>query len=299
VARLNDCVAAMAPAGFDALVLGRDAHVRTITGEARLWLAGTRPFTPSCIVVRATGAATVPPLTWNPANLAQMLLAIPGFTGARRIGVDGMTPAARSLLQSVVPDASVADATPLLRELVRVKTAGEIDELRAAAAVARDAFAQTAAGLQPGVTTAQLRGRFAEAAAAHGVTTPAFEAVATTAFDARWWSTPGPLDVEHASVVLRAGVLRDGWEASLARTYRAGRAVNPPGWDAVVGACRPGERVGDLFIVNGVGRGREPLEEDVVLEPGMVVAVELDAGRALREDVVLIGADGPEILTEG
>jgi Xaa-Pro aminopeptidase len=114
----------------------------------------------------------VPPLTWNPANLAQMLLAIPGFTDARRIGVDGMTPMARSLLQSVVPGASVADATPLLRELARVKTADEIDELRAAAAVARDAFAQTAAGLEPGVTAAVLRGQFAEAAAAHGVTTP-------------------------------------------------------------------------------------------------------------------------------
>ena len=30
----------------------------------------------------------------------------------------------------------------------------------------------------------------------------------------------------------------------------------------------------------------------------MVVAVELDAGHALRQDVVLIGADGPEVLTD-
>ena len=100
-------------------------------------------------------------------------------------------------------------------------------------------------------------------------------------------------------MVLRGGVLRDGWEASLARTYRAGapdeRRRDGTPWSA---PCRPGERVGDLFIVNGVGRGREPLDDDVVLEPGMVVAVELDAGRAVREDVVLIGADGPEILTD-
>ena len=51
--------------------------------------------------------------------------------------------------------------------------------------------------------------------------------------------------------------------------------------------------------MNGVGRGREPLDDDDILEPGMVVAVELDGGRTLREDVVLIGADGPEILTGG
>ena len=60
----------------------------------------------------------------TPRNLAQMLHEIPGFTDARRIGVDGMTPMARSLLQTVVPGASVADATPMLRELVRGEDRG-------------------------------------------------------------------------------------------------------------------------------------------------------------------------------
>ncbi len=277
--------------------------MRTVTGEARLWLAGTRPYTPSCVVVRETAAVTVPRLTWNPAILAQMLREIPGLAGAKRIGVDGMTPTARTLLQEVVPNARVVDATSLLHALRRVKTPEEIDELRAAAAVARDAFAQTATGLVSGVTTAQLRGRFAQAAAAHGVTTPAFEAITTYWGGETWWSPRGgvgtagvPIRTE-GHVVLRAGVLRNGWEASLARTYRAGELLTPPEWDECVAACVAGNRVGDVFITNGVGRGYEPLDEDDILEPGMVVAVEVDAGQMLRQDVVLIGTDGPEVLT--
>jgi Xaa-Pro aminopeptidase len=295
--RLIDCLAAMERADLDALVLGRDAHVRAITGEVRLWLAGTRPFTPACVVIRTAKSAHVPPIMWNPANLAELLRRLPGFTAARSIGVDGMTPAARSLLASVVPDATLVDATPMLRALLRVKTPDEIEALRAAAAVAVDAFAEMIRGLEPGVTAAQLRGRFAQGAAAYSVTTPAFEAIATPWTRSTWWSTAGPLPVGDAPVVLRGGVLRAGWEASLARTYRGRNEVVPAQWDAVVAACTPGARVGELFITHGVGRGLEVLDDDAVLEPGMVVAVELEAGGVIRQDVALITDDAPEVLT--
>ena len=76
-----------------------------------------------------------------------------------------------------------------------------------------------------------------------------------------------------------------------------GREQTPAGWDDAVAACRPGARVGDLPIPHGVGRGIEPLGPDLTLEPGMVVAVELVDAVALRQDVVLVGADGPEVLT--
>ena len=69
--------------------------------------------------------------------------------------------------------------------------------------------------------------------------------------------------------------------AGTARSRRAARAA----------------RVGDLPIPHGVGRGIEPLGPDLTLEPGMVVAVELVDAIALRQDVVLVGADGPELLT--
>ena len=47
--------------GLDVLVLGRECHVRALTGERRLWLAGTRPFTPAAVVVRSTASVFVPP----------------------------------------------------------------------------------------------------------------------------------------------------------------------------------------------------------------------------------------------
>jgi Xaa-Pro aminopeptidase len=287
----------MTAARIDALVLGRDCHARAFTGEARLWLAGTRVFGPAAIVMRSTQTVSVPDMTWNPARLAEMLRAVPGLTEARRIGVDGMGPAAFVLLRSVVPDATFEDATPMLRTLLRVKSEDEIDALRAAARVARDALAEMARALEPGVTPARLRARFARAAGDRGVTTPAFEATATNPGGSTWMSPrDDPLDLA-APVVLRGGVLRDGWEASLARTSLRGVTLTPAGWDDAVQGCRPGADVARLPITHGVGRGLEPLDPDVRLEAGMVVAVELDAGGVLRQDVVVIGAGAPEVLT--
>jgi len=88
VTRLAECVAAMATDDFDALVLGRDCHVRALTGEPRLWLAGTRQFTPAAVVVRSTASVFVPPTTWNPAHLAELLRAVPGLPDAARVGAD-------------------------------------------------------------------------------------------------------------------------------------------------------------------------------------------------------------------
>ena len=41
---------------IDVLVLGQEANARYVAGAQRLWTAGTRPFGPGCVVVRATGA---------------------------------------------------------------------------------------------------------------------------------------------------------------------------------------------------------------------------------------------------
>jgi Xaa-Pro aminopeptidase len=298
VTRLDECVAVMGTDGLDALVLGRDCHVRALTGERRLWLAGTRQFTPAAVVVRSTASVFVPPMTWNPAHLAELLRAVPGLPDAARVGVDGMTPGAHALLGSVLPTATFVDATPLLRTLLRVKTADEIAGIRAAAAVAVDALAAMRSVTNPRATAAARRAAFIERAAAAGVTTPAFEAVTTelTFGGSTWCSSPGPI-ASAGPVAFRGGVLRDGWEASLARTDRDGREQTPAGWDGAVAACRPGARVGDLPVPHGVGRGIEPLAPDVTLEPGMVVAVEVADAGALRQDVVLVGADGPEVLT--
>ena len=41
---------------LDVLVLGRQANVRYVSGAPQLWVAGTRPFGPTCVVIRKTGA---------------------------------------------------------------------------------------------------------------------------------------------------------------------------------------------------------------------------------------------------
>src|SRR6202022_1542422 len=84
--------AAMADADVDVLVLGREANARYVSGAHRLWLAGTRPFAPGCVVVRDTAAVhllsitddgvpqAVPPerlypISWNPMNLVAAVAA--------------------------------------------------------------------------------------------------------------------------------------------------------------------------------------------------------------------------------
>src|SRR5580765_8673304 len=101
------CVGAMAREGVDALILGREANARAVSGANRLWLAGTRAFAPGCVVIRREHAVhllansdagfegfphdQLYPVTWNPERLFASLHAIPGLADARTIGVDGMS----------------------------------------------------------------------------------------------------------------------------------------------------------------------------------------------------------------
>ena len=95
----------MAAADLDILVLGRQANVRYVTGAPQLWVAGTRPFGPACVLVRATGAIHllstwdegVPDdiphenlygISWNPMNTIAALQRIDGAGTARRVGTD-------------------------------------------------------------------------------------------------------------------------------------------------------------------------------------------------------------------
>src|SRR3979409_277265 len=99
----------MARQDVDVLVLGREGNARFVSGATRLWLAGTRPFAPGCVVVRETGAVHLLSITdfgvpsdipaqclyqmsWNPMNIVGVVAAIPGVSSARQIGVDGLTP---------------------------------------------------------------------------------------------------------------------------------------------------------------------------------------------------------------
>jgi Xaa-Pro dipeptidase len=314
----------------DVLILGREGNARFVSEATRLWLAGTRPFAPGCVVVRETGAVHllsvtdfgVPrdistdrlyPLSWNPANIVGAVASAPGVSNAQRIGVDGMTPLFEQLFTATLPGAELVDGEAVMRAARRLKSPAEIDSIRAAIVVAEDAFAAAVDALRPGVRERELKGVFEERMCRRGTTTPAFEG-AFCVVDGEDPIRRLASDREIAGgdlVAMSAGVLLDGWEGSLARTWPCGtltvehrerKARWAAQWRSLVDRCRPGGRVGDLraaagVSVEGVGLGYEGLEDDSVLAPGLVVRLELESVGALGADVLLIGDRGPEPLT--
>jgi Xaa-Pro aminopeptidase len=310
--------------GVDALVLGREANARVVADTKRLWLAGTRAFAPGCVVVRATGRVyvlansddAVPAgfptdglygITWNTENLLASLVAIDGFTSARVVGVDGMTPAMYTLLRAAIPEITLVDAATVLQAVWSEPAPARVEGVRAAATVATTGLAAMAGALRPDVWPRSLRGACARAFAMSGVTTPAFEGVAAP-IDGKLstWLAPERMLTEGEMVVLRAGALRDGWEASVARTYEVhARAPiaqpSPDAWTATLERCRPGTTAGELralgAIVYGVGRGVEPWDDDFPLFAGATCVLELADGRGVRQDIVLVRDGSPELLT--
>ena len=146
----------MAAHDLDVLVLGRQANVRYVAGAPQLWVAGTRPFGPTCVLVRATGAVHllstwdegVPDdiphenlygISWNPMNTISALQRIEGAATARRVGTDALSPVFAQLLPTAFPNAELVDGELAMRAARRIKTAEEVAALRDAIAVAESA----------------------------------------------------------------------------------------------------------------------------------------------------------------
>jgi Xaa-Pro dipeptidase len=320
---------AMEEAGIDALVLGREGNVRFVSGATRLWLAGTRPFAPTCVVVGATGKVHlmsttdwgIPPeigheqlynMSWNPMTIARRVAAIPGMADARTIGVDGMTPLMDTLLGGVLPNARFVDGEALMRSVRRPKSTEDLDGIRTATRVAESCLAAVIFAISPGVSERDLLGTFQARMGELGVTTPAFDAAICVA-----GTTPRAIVADRPVrtgdlVNVRGGVLVDGWEGVLARTRAVGGATGPQtaagkraahALGDAVAACRPGEVIGELrarpevFALEGVGLGHEELADDDVLGLADVVYVEVFVDQVLLGDVVHVTASGPEVLT--
>ncbi|HZR15362.1 MAG TPA: M24 family metallopeptidase [Acidimicrobiia bacterium] len=324
---LQRCLDEMARDDVDVLVLGREANARYVSGATRLWLAGTRPFGPGCVVVRSTGAVhllsgtddLVPlprdrlfPMSWSPGNIVRALTAIPGVADAHRIAVDSLTPGFDGLLRDALPDARLVDGSDLVARVRRFKTADDVVAIRDAVAVAEHALSCALGSLRPGVRERDLVGAFVEASSEQGVTTPAFDPVFSVVVDgsARAFATARTVaagDLVDATV----GVLAHGWEGRLARTWVCGEPGDAPrdawrAWtnqrDRIVPLVRPGTRVGDLQCgdgveIRGVGTGDELLDDDVTLAPGIVVAVSIRHAGVHVEDTLLVTETGYERLT--
>lgn len=231
----------MAAHDLDVLVVGRQANVRYIAGAPQLWVAGTRPFGPTCVLVRATGAVHllstwdegVPDdiphenlygISWNPINTVSALRRIDGAATVRRVGTDALSPVFAQLLPTAFPNAELVDGERALRAARRIKTVEEVTALREAIAVAESGLAAAVSGLRPGVSEQTLAGVLLEALAAGGVSTPSNQDVAwVTSRDHLWRRANGDGRVKDGDLVaFSAGVLAGGYIGEVGRTWPVG-----------------------------------------------------------------------------
>lgn len=350
--RRERALAQMQAHDLDVLVLGRQANIRYITGAPQLWVAGTRPFSPACVLMRETGAIHllstwdegVPEeiprenlygISWNPLNTIANLQKIDGAATARRVATDALSPAFAQLLPMTFPNAELVDGDPVMRAARRIKTPEEIAALRESARVADAGLAAAVAELQPGTSEQHLTAVLLEAMSAGGVSTPANQdAVWLTSKEHPWRRVSGAERLRPGDLVaFSSGVVARGYIGEVGRTWPVGDSTSAHGlyervgalWERLAAVCRPGLSASELLsayeaageplppmpVAHGLGLGFDPpvvsprlpmtATEDK-LEAGMALAVtayvwKQGVGGVLLREAVLIGPDGPEVLT--
>ncbi|HZC53416.1 MAG TPA: M24 family metallopeptidase [Mycobacterium sp.] len=273
--RRERALAQMDAHNLDILVLGRQANIRYITGAPQLWIAGTRPFGPMCVVVRAsrdiylnsTDDEGVPEeighdhlygLAWNPMTLIDVLKKIDGADAARRVGTDALTPTFAAVLPDAFPHAEIVDAELAMRAARRIKTADEIAAMHQALRVAETGLAAAVDELRPGVSERTLTGALLEAMAAGGVSTPATQDGAWVTSREHPWRRARHTEVRSGDLVaFAAGALAGGYVAEVGRTWPAGGIDDESVrdlferskalYDEMVAACRPGASTHELL----------------------------------------------------
>jgi len=285
--RRERAIAAMDAHDLDVLVLGRQANVRYVTGAPQLWVAGTRPFAPICVVVRATGEIHlnstwdegIPEeighdhlygLAWNPMTVIEVLKGIDGAATARRVGTDAMSPSFAQLLPIAFPNAEFVDAEVAMKAARRTKTPDEIRVLRGALGVAERGLAAAVSELAVGTTEQALNGVLMEAMTAGGYSTSATQ-------DGAWITSPdhawrvGRRDrriAEGDLVAFAAGALADGYVGEVGRTWPVGDVPGADAlfgrsndlWERLIDACRPGASAGGLLAAyDAAGEALPPI----------------------------------------
>ena len=302
LARRDRVFSAMADAGIDVLVLGRQDNAGYASGMRRLWTAGTRPFGAGCIVVASTQRThalsswedgieppmtfdDLYPLTWNPRIMAASMAGIDGLAEAGRIGVDELTPSFRRAAANFAPRAEIIPADDLMAWIRRHKLPGEVEAVASACAAAWvgvDAVLDAPPSPDPAAAAI-------EALAGAGVTVP---------------SSGVRVERRGEGLVIDIGVLCDLYEGGAGGVFAGGRRT---GSAALVDACRVGATHADLaaaatgdWLVRGLGMGFER----PVIGPRIGVGEQLEAGMVLsvadgdRRDVVRVSGDGPVVLSE-
>jgi Xaa-Pro aminopeptidase len=261
-------------------------------------------------------------------------------TGEVRLGFEAAHVSVREheRLRGLVPDrVELVGVTGLVEELRAVKDSAELAAIRAAAALADDAYGQLIAGRLVGRTERELALELEFDLRRRGAEQPSFSPiVAAGPHGALPHASPRAVEVRHGDlVVIDWGAQLDGYCSDCTRTVAAGHAgdhareiyqlvldAQLAGLDAVkpgaggrdvdgvardrIEAAGHGENFG-----HGLGHGvgldvheapRLSQRSDSVLEAGNVVTVEpgvyLPGEFGVRiEDLVLVTDDGREILT--
>ncbi len=267
----------MEASDVDVLVLGIEANARYVAGVPRLWLAGTRPFGPSCVLVRSTGAVYllsswdegVPEdiphenlygITFNRANFVSALRRIDGASDARVVATDAMNPGTARLLPQVFGDANIVSADDLLSRARATKSPEEIEAIKASVGVAERSLQAATDMLGFGVTESRLTGRFMEAMVDQRALIPSTQDVAwVTSREHPWQRSARDLPVAPGDLVaFEGGVILDGYVGELGRTHpavegdRAAEALlehRDDLWRRLIAACRPGAPLSDLLTV--------------------------------------------------
>jgi Xaa-Pro aminopeptidase len=272
--RRERALAQMEEHDLDVLVLGRQANVRYVSGTPQLWVAGTRPFAPTCVIVRKTGAIHllstwdegVPDdiphenlygISWNPMNTIANLQRIDGASTAKRVGTDALSPGFAQLLPTAFPNAELVDGELAMRAARRIKTTEEVTALREAIRVAEAGLAAAVAELRTGISEKTLAGVLLEAMAAGGVSTPSTQDAAWVTSRQHPWRRASDDGIVRADdlVAFSAGVLDGGYTGEVGRTWPVGEP-NGAGdlyqrwdalWDRLYEACQPGVPAIDLL----------------------------------------------------
>src|SRR6185312_4455125 len=122
--RRDRVLAAMEAANVDVLITGREPNARYVAGVPRLWINGSRPFGPGCVIERATGSIHlvstwdegVPEdiphenlhgITFNRANTLAWLSKVEGAATAKTVATDGLMPSTLSLIRQAFPAADL------------------------------------------------------------------------------------------------------------------------------------------------------------------------------------------------
>ena len=282
-ARRARVLAAMEAEGVDILISGREPNARYIAGVPRLWINGSRPFGPGCVIERATGSIHVVStwdegvpddiphenlhgITFNGANTLAWLTKVEGAGTAKTVATDGLMPSTLGLVRKAFPAAELVDGEQLMRRVRAVKLPEEVDAIRAAVRVAEASLAAVEGALAAGATERQLTGVFMERMAAAGVTTPSTQDVAwATSRTSPWARTNRDVAIAaddlvalEGGVIARGYVGEVGWTAAVDGVARVGASLQGAWdglWDELLAACRPGNpasRLLDAYEAAGV-----------------------------------------------